>query len=179
VLTSGGAGADPSYQTLPTSVTSFIGQTGAVDPTVTGAIGSIVDALYTVTTPTASYGTQRIVSYNVGTTVAGSSLAYNFSVVVPSSVGTAALTPGGSMSRTLLGNTTSFGFPSSGAAGASYYISLGSGGGSGYATAINGTCSYSTLSGSWRSLSPVWARTFNDGCNSFGMWANGLWQRYA
>ena len=178
VLTSGGAGADPSYTTLPTSVTSFIGQTGAVDPTVTGAIGSIVDGFYTVTTPTASYGTQRLVSYNVGTTIAGSSLAYNFSIVLAASSGTVAVTPGGSMTRTLLGNATSFGFPSSGAAGASYYF-VTSSGGSGYSTAVNGTCSYSTLSGSWRSLSPVYAKTYNDGCNSFGQWANGLWQRYA
>jgi hypothetical protein len=38
VLTSGGAGADPSYQTLPTSVTSVAGGSGISVSAATGAV---------------------------------------------------------------------------------------------------------------------------------------------
>lgn len=66
VLTSGGAGADPSYQALPAGgVTSLNGQTGAITDTTVGSIGSYVVA------STTSSGT---VGYAAGATVAGSAL---------------------------------------------------------------------------------------------------------
>jgi len=168
-------------------VTSFIGQTGAVNPTTLGNLGSIVAGIYLVNTPTAS-GQNGINSYAQGTTIAGSSIGYNFSISCTSSFGgsfssgTLRGTTSGYIGRSHInGSETSFAFPGSGSAvGTSSAMYIYVGNAAGY-TGSNGSISYSTLSGSWQSLSPFNVTMFPSICGSSpnGVWNIVYWQRYA
>jgi hypothetical protein len=146
-------------------------------PTVS-QVGGIVNACYIVTTPTAGNNVTAQNYYPTGTTVAGSSLAYD--VRFPAQItGTTNAGMGAGFSRVYHpGSISSIAFPPTGAIGASYYPMIRQFGGS-YSGAINASLSYSTLGGSWRSLSTVPVNMSNSSCGSEGTWSMALWQRYA
>jgi hypothetical protein len=161
-------------------VTSFIGQTGAVDPTVTGAIGSIVGACYIVTTPSTGVNTSLSTKYSTGLTVAGSSLAYDVSFVGSGGTnGNITAGIGSYLVKRATSGTSSMTFPAQNAAiGASFYPSIPVAFYT-FSGAFNATVNYSTLSGSWRALSTFAVTMSYYSCDSAGIWPVVAWQRYA
>lgn len=183
VLTSNGAGADPSYQSLPSGgVTSFAGQTGAVDPTTIGNIGSIVFGVYRVTLTAPVNGAPTNVNYGAGTTIAGSNLAYDVKVYgyaigtltslqayIPANQGCISLNFSG-------GAASSRAFPNSGGgAGGGNYLTVENMG----AVNANNPLTYSTGAGSWRSLSGFNTPYNANSCGADARWGFALWVRYA
>lgn len=161
-------------------VTSFIGQTGAVDPTVAGALGSVLFGCYIVTSPYANNNTTTNGAYSVLTT-AGSNIAYNISFTT--STGAAGVAPGQYFYRVHSGGySTTQPFPATGAVGSNIAVGVST---SVYNTssAFNATLTYTTLSGSWRSLSSQMLVNINaTGCGgdqTNAYWPCLGWVRYA
>lgn len=155
-------------------------------PTVS-QVGSIVAGCYIVTSPSASNFSNSVARYGAGLTVAGSSIAYDISFTSVGPAGGATVGIGERYFRSFLANgyQTTQAFPPNGAQGSNYvagcYLST---------PAINqtsnnpnNTSTYSTLSGSWRSLSPMMLTNSNLGGNcgawSTCTWPCILWIRYA
>ena len=167
-------------------VTSFVGQTGAVDPTVFGAIGGLVRAYYIVATPAANSNNSfaYTTNYAAGTTVSGGSLAYNVYPVATSSNGTWYASEGmyvvGYVSIT--GTSVSLAFPANGSRpSASYNYAISSVNTNAFAAQANTFLTYSTLTGSYRSISAFSnSNQYIGGCSQFfPYWTPALWVRYA
>ena len=167
-------------------VTSFVGQTGAVDPTVFGAIGSVVVAPYLATIGTTgapnTNPSSATVGYAAGTTVAGSSLAYN--ITSPNSIGNTGTIYGNSFYGYSQSQITSIAAPASGTRPNSTYWFIPSQYGSNFGTLNSNSTvvTYSTLSGSWRAMH-AFCNVLNNvgGCCSHatGFWNPATWMRYA
>jgi hypothetical protein len=179
---------DQTWATVSSGgVTSFIGQTGAVDPTVFGAVGGLVRAYYIVSSPTANSANSNIITINyaAGTTVSGGSLAYNVYPVANGSNGTwyasEGMYLGGYFS---LSGSQSIPFPPNGSrpSSAYSYITTPLYNVNGYTAQAATFLTYSTLTGSYRSISPFSnSNQFVGGCSNqfFPSWAPALWVRYA
>lgn len=162
------------------AVTSYVGLTGAVDPTVIGNIGCVLQGWYTVTLTGTINGTPTTAVFGAGTTIAGSSLAHSLTMsgyTLGGYTGSVTNIPMGLTDSYILldvGASTSRPFPTSG---------VNPNGGTLSSTQI-GTLStnnitYSTASGSWRSLSGF-ANTWNpNSCGAQAYWRSALWVRYA
>jgi hypothetical protein len=127
-------------------VTSFVGQTGAVDPTVFGAIGSVVAAMVNTTS-----------NLLPNSTIAGSNLLYPTTITVWGLNGNL-YTEGSTASYpytyyTVMGTQASYGNTTAVRA---------TGGNTGY-TGVGG---HAALAGTWRLLTAVRARTsqYYSGC---------------
>jgi hypothetical protein len=162
-------------------VTTFVGQTGAVDPTVIGSIGSTICGCYIVTLPGNVNAAPTTTTYAIGTTIAGSSLAYDIKIYGTRSGGssTASYIPmtHADVWLAMTGSATNGRtFPVSGTNYGSAY---------GFTTpyiASTGTTvvvTYSTMSGSWRSLSGFSDTSNQNSCGAEAHWLHVLWTRYA
>lgn len=172
-----GAGLSGAGTTLSPLVNSY-------DPTTVGAIGSVIHGMYIVNTPTSANNTKTCARYASGLSVAGSSIAYDVSFSPSSSGfnGTATVEAGHDLIRSLLSLYASpISFPPNGAQG-SYFVSSSSSIG-GLTSNVGATVSYSTMSGSWRSMSPFNVSLSNVGAgigaSSDGCWSSIPWVRYA
>jgi hypothetical protein len=169
-----------------TGVSSFVGQTGAVDPTVFGAVGGLVRAYYIVGSPTANSANSNTITINyaAGTTVSGGSLAYNVYPVANGSNGTwyasESMFLGGTFS---LSGSQSIPFPPNGSRPSSAYsytittiYNI-----QGYFQQAGTFLTYSTLTGSYRSISAFSnSNQYIGGCSQFyPYWTPALWVRYA
>ena len=160
------------------AVTSFIGQTGAVNPTTLGNLGSIVQGYYIVTSPTTGGNSAAANKYATGLSVAGSSIAYDFAfTTMINGVSVPIYAGSGFLRQTNNVSTSSFTFPVSGTAiGGNKRLGTGIEGES----AVNPTATYSILSGSWKSLVGFSVHGENSACVIFGaFWPLVSWVRYA
>jgi hypothetical protein len=169
---SGGTGA-VTVTASGGGVTSYIGATGAVDPSVLNNIGNIQDAAVIASSPSVSPSvTTAVNTYAVGNTQSGGSLAYNaygkgtYGNITPIYAPPSwfILQPGNP-------NQNAVGFPSSGATNVSF--------GSNMPVSVAAYFAYSTLSGSWRQLSSSQNFKWYDGCSYNASWSSGVWMRYA
>ena len=169
-------------------VTSVNGQTGAVVTTNFNGIGSVVSAMYLVNAPAvgASAPQSAASAYSAGLTVVGGSLAYDI-------YGT---NYGGSNYSGKFYNTWCVGnylaypasfavpYPPNGSRPSATYVYTGKHQLSDQYDPITnpstGIISYSTLSGSWRSMQSFSVSASAGGCGDISAWwPSALWVRYA
>jgi len=179
---------DQTWATVSSGgVTSFAGQTGAVDPTIFGAVGGVVRAYYIVSSPTANSANSNAITINyaAGTTVSGGSLAYNVYPVAIGSNGTWYASEGMYLGGYIsLSGSQSISFPPNGSRpSASYNYNITKFYGvNGNTQQANTFLTYSTLTGSYRSISSFSnSNQYIGGCNNqfYPYWAPALWVRYA
>ena len=155
-------------------VTSFAGLTGAVDPTVIGNVGNVVFGHYIVNATTGT-NNNAYQAYGIGTAIAGSSLATDCRATTTGYTGFwNGNQVGRGYSAAALG---SIAFPPNGSTGgASYNQDVGNTLGN-----TSNTISYSTQSGSWRSLNRFMVTGYTStSCSvTTAQWMGAFWVRYA
>ena len=161
-------------------VTSYIGATGAIDPSIQGNIGNIISAVPMEATGTIVYGSFGVFvnQYSPGATKAGSSLAGYPGVSLTGFTYNGNGTPSDNFNFAVVdANQNGRSFPAAGTAvtssspSAFLYWSGGAPNSLTYAT---------YLTGSWRAITVSYNYKSQDSCNTFiSGWSAGLWMRYA